>query len=126
VASARVRLPPLAPGALPRALWPAAWSALGGAFPERATVTALRLGGALLLFTPAEPVEAVGRSWRALAGPDAEVVSLTGGYVGYVDTAARFRAGLGEAQRSYYGPELASRLEAAVQAAALAAGGAAR
>jgi hypothetical protein len=126
VASAGVRLPPLAPGALPRELRPAAWSALGGTFPERATVTALRLGGALLLFTPAEPVEAVGRSWRALAGPDAEVVSLTGGYVGYVDTAARFEAGDGEARRSYYGPELATRLEAAVQAAALAAGGAAR
>ncbi len=122
VASASVLLPPVAPGALPLALRPAAASALGGAFPERVTVTALRLGGALLLFTPAEPVEAVGRAWRGLGGPDAEVISLAGDYVGYVDTAARFDAGAGEAHRSYFGPDLAARLEAAVQAAALAAG----
>jgi hypothetical protein len=122
VASASVALPPLGPGALPRALWPATSTLLGGSLPARATVTALRLGEALLLFTPAEPVEAVGRSWRALAGPDAEVVSLSGDYVGYVDTAERFDADTGEARRSYYGPDLAARLEAAVQAAALAAG----
>ncbi len=122
VASASVRLPVLQPGAVPTWLWPATFTALGGTFPEKATVTALRLGGALLVFTPAEPVEAVGRAWRAQAGPDAEVLSLAGDYVGYVDTAARFQAGAGEARRSYYGPELAARLEAAVQAAALAAG----
>jgi neutral ceramidase len=126
VASASVALPPLAPGAVPRELWPATNTLLGGSFPGRATVTALRLGGVLLVFTPAEPVEAVGRAWRALAGPDAEVLSLTGDYVGYVDTAARFEAGAGEARRSYYGPELAARLEAAVRAAALAAGRGAR
>jgi neutral ceramidase len=122
VASATVPLPPLAPGAVPRELWPATHTALGGTFPARGTVTALRLGGALLVFTPAEPVEAVGRAWRALAGPEAEVISLAGDYVGYVDTAARITAGAGEARRSYYGPDLAARLEAAVQAAALAAG----
>lgn len=121
VAEATVVLPPLAPGAVPKLLWTAVDSALGGTFPARATVTALRLGGVLLLFTPAEPVEEVGRAWRAAAGPDAEVVSLVGDYVGYVDTAARFEAGAGEAQRAYYGPELAARLGAAVQAAARAA-----
>jgi hypothetical protein len=122
VASATVPLPPLAPAAVPRELWPATFTALGGTFPARATVTAVRLGGVLLVFTPAEPVEAVGRAWRALAGPDAEVISLAGDYVGYVDTAARVEAGAGEAKRSYYGPGLAARLEPAVQAAALAAG----
>jgi len=122
VASAAVPLPTLRPGAVPEALWPATHTALGGTFPARATVTALRLGGALLVFTPAEPVEAVGRAWRAVAGPDAEVISLAGDYVGYVDTPARVEARTGEAKRSYYGPDLAPRLEAAVQAAALAAG----
>jgi len=122
VASATVALPPLAPAAVPRQLWPATFTALGGTFPGRATVTAVRLGGALLIFTPAEPVEAVGRAWRALAGPDAEVLSLAGDYLGYVDTPARVEAGAGEARRTYYGPDLAPRLEAAVQAASLAAG----
>jgi len=126
VASASVRLPTLQPAAVPPWLWPATYTALGGTLPERATVTALRLGGVLLVFTPAEPVEAVGRAWRVQAGPDAEVVSLASDYVGYVDTAARVGAGTGEAKRSYYGPELAARLEAAVQAAALAAGRGAR
>jgi neutral/alkaline ceramidase-like enzyme len=126
VASASVRLPTLQPGALPPSLRPAAFTALGGSFPERATVTALRLGAALLVFTPAEPVEAVGRAWRAQAGPDAEVISLSGDYLGYVDTAARFEAGTGEARRAYYGPDLAARLEGAVEAAALATGRGAR
>jgi neutral ceramidase len=121
VASATVPLPPMSPGAVPRLLRPAAATLLGGTFPAAATVTALRLGGALLVFTPAEPVEEVGRRWRDLAGADAEVLSLTGDYVGYVDTAARFDVGAGEARRSYYGPGLAARLEAAVGAAAAAA-----
>lgn len=121
-ATASVSLPLLQPGAVPRWLWPATRTVLGGSFPGRVRVTAVRLGGALLIFTPAEPVEAVGRAWRALAGPDAEVISLAGDYVGYVDTPARIAAGTGEAKRAYYGPDLAARLEAAVQAAALAAG----
>jgi neutral ceramidase len=122
VASAEVTLPPLGLGALPAWLRPAARSLLGGLLPGTARVTAVRLGSLLLVATPAEPVEAVGRAWRAAAGPGASLISLAGGYVGYVDTAARFTAGVGEAHRSYYGPELAERLEAAVAAAARAAG----
>lgn len=126
VATATVGLPPVAPGAVPAWLRPATRSLLGSALPGTARVMAVRLGPLLLLGTPAEPVEAVGRAWREAAGPDAELLSLTGGYVGYVETAARFDAGQGEAHRSYYGPELAARLEAAVAAAARAAGAARR
>jgi hypothetical protein len=93
---------------------------MGGALPGQARVTAVRLGPLLLLATPAEPVEAVGRAWREAASPNAELLSLAGGYVGYVDTAARFTAGEGEARRSYYGPGLAERLGTAVVAAARA------
>jgi hypothetical protein len=121
VAQAEVQLPPVLPGVLPRLLRPAAWTLLGSALPATARVSAVRLADATLLFTPAEPVEAVGRAWREAAGPGAEALSLADGYVGYVDTAARFRAGDGEARRSYYGPELAERLEAGVVAAARAA-----
>ncbi len=120
VASATVALPALAPGAVPALLRPAARSLLEGLLPGSARVTALRLGPVLLVATPAEPVEAVGRAWRAAAGPDAELLSLVGGYVGYVDTASRFTAGEGEARRSYYGPGLAARLEEAVVSAARA------
>ncbi len=126
VASATVTLPTIAPGAVPGWLRPATRSLLGGLLPATARVTAVRLGPLLLLATPAEPVEAVGRAWREAAGPDAELLSLAGGYVGYVETAARFDAGEGEARRSYYGPELAARLEAAVVAAARAADAAPR
>jgi hypothetical protein len=121
VAEAEVTLPPVRPGVVPTLLRPAAWTLLGGALPATARVTALRLDGVLLLFTPAEPVEAVGAAWRAAAGPGAEAISLANGYVGYVDTSARFSAGAGEAHRSYYGAGLAERLEAAVVAAARAA-----
>jgi hypothetical protein len=122
VAAATVTLPPIDPGAVPRPLRAAARSLLGGLLPGTARVTAVRLGPLLLLATPAEPVEAVGRAWRAAAGPDAELISLVGGYVGYVETASLFAAGSGEAHRSYYGADLAARLEAAVAAAARAAG----
>jgi hypothetical protein len=122
VATATVALPPLSPGAVPPLLRPAVVSLLGGLLPGTARVTALRLGSVLLVATPAEPVEAVGRAWRTAAGPDAELLSLTGGYAGYVETAAWFGEGKGEAHRSYYGPGLAARLERAVAAAARAVG----
>jgi hypothetical protein len=124
VASASVPLPPLTVLAVPAWLRPATRTVGGGLLPAAATVTAVRLGGALLVFTPAEPVEVVGRAWRDAAGADAEVISLAGGYVGYVENPARAAAGDGEARRSYYGPALAERLEQAVTAAARAADGA--
>jgi hypothetical protein len=124
VASASVPLPPLTVLAVPAWLRPAARTVAGGLLPATATVTAVRVGGALLVFTPAEPVEVVGRGWRDAAGADAEVISLAGGYVGYVENPARAAAGEGEARRSYYGPALAERLEQAVAAAARAADGA--
>jgi hypothetical protein len=119
-ATATVTLPPLSAGALPAFLRPAARTLLGGSLPSIARITVLRLGPLTLVATPAEPVEAVGRSWREAAGHDAELISLSGDYVGYVDTAARFAAGAGEARRSYYGPELAARLEDGIRAAAAA------
>jgi hypothetical protein len=120
VASAEVTLPPLQPGAVPAWLRPAARTLLGGALPGTARVTALRLGPLMLVATPAEPVEAVGHAWCLAAGPNAALLSMVGGYLGYVDTAARFTAGEGETRRSYYGPWLAARLQEAVVAAARA------
>ena len=42
-----------------------------------------------------------------MLGDDAEVVSLAGDYLGYVETPQRVRARVGEAKRTYLGPDLA-------------------
>jgi len=125
-AAATVPLPAVDPGAVPALLRPAARNALGGGLPSSARVQAIRLGPAMLLAVPGEPVADVGAEWRAAAGGGAEVLSLAGGYVGYVETPGRVRAGSGETRRTYYGPGLADRLGAALVAAARAADAGAR
>ncbi|HET6922773.1 MAG TPA: neutral/alkaline non-lysosomal ceramidase N-terminal domain-containing protein [Anaeromyxobacteraceae bacterium] len=117
-AAAEVSLPDPDFGGAPPMLRRLAANALGGSAPSRSWVVALRAGPALLLFSPAEPVEAVGRAWRQAAGDGAEAVSLAGDYLGYVETPQRTKAGLGEAKRSYYGPSLAYRLGDALVLAA--------
>ncbi len=123
VASASVGLPDTELGAVPGLFKPASRNLLGGLFPATGGATALALGDTVLVFTPSEPVEGVARAWRAALGPglQVELFSLADDYVGYVDTAARFTTGDGEARRSYYGPALADRLQGAVVAAARAA-----
>jgi hypothetical protein len=86
--------------------------------PDRAEVAALRLGPVTLLAVPAEPVASIGESWRARVGAGAEILSLAGDYLGYVETPEQMERAAGETQRTYYGPELESRLEAAVVLAA--------
>jgi hypothetical protein len=119
-ARAEVSLPAIAPP-VPRLLARAAANLTREALPARASVAALRLGPVLLLAVPGEPVAEEGARLRAEVGAGAEGVSLADGYVGYVETAARVAAGAGEARRSYYGPDLAPRLERAAAAAARAA-----
>jgi neutral ceramidase len=117
-AAAEVSLPDPAFGGVPPLLRPVVANLFGGPIPARSRVVALRAGPALLLLEPAEPVEAVGRAWREAAGDDAEAVSLAGDYLGYVETPGRTLAGLGEAERSYFGPALADRLGDALRLAA--------
>jgi hypothetical protein len=85
-----------------------------------ARVSALRVGPALLVFVPAEPVATIGAAWRAALGERAVIVGLAGGYVGYVERPERMARREGETVRTYYGPELAARLGAATEAAARA------
>ncbi len=120
-ATASVVLPPPDVGASPPLLKRLASNLLYDWVPARARVTAVRLGAALLLATPGEPVAEVGRRWRAEAGDVAEVVALAGDYLGYIETSERMAEQLGETQRTYYGPELAERLGDAVAVAARAA-----
>ena len=106
-ASAEVTLPAPSFGAVPPFLDRLLSNLLWTWMPERTRVVALQIGPAVLLVVPAEPGEAVGRTWRDAAGPGAEVVSLVGDYVGYVETPERVRTRTGEARRTYLGPELA-------------------
>jgi hypothetical protein len=122
-AVASVVLPVPEPGAPPPFFRRLASNVLYRIAPARGRVVAVRLGPALLLAVPAEPVAEVGRRWREAAGDGAEVVSLAGDYLGYVETSEVMSERLGETQRTYYGPELADRLGAAARAAAQAADG---
>lgn len=119
-AEAEVLLPPIAPGALPAFLRPAARTIAGALMPSTARVAAIRLGTTVLLAVPGEPVAAVAAGWRARLGGEPAILGLAGGYVGYVESPGRMADGAGETVRTYYGPELAERLEAGL-AAALAA-----
>jgi hypothetical protein len=114
-ACADVPLPTPRPGAVPALLQPAATNLASILLPERAKVSALRLGPVLLVAIPGEPVAALGTRWRELAGPDAEVLSLADGYAGYVETAAHVTNSEGAHALTYYGPGLAEVLERAVK-----------
>ena len=119
-ARVRVALPPLGPGAVPGWLRPALRTLFGGRVPLTATVEVVRLGPAILVGVPAEPVAAVAVKWRAQAGDDATIVSLAGDYVGYAETPERWKRGKGETMRTYLGPELGDRLGEGVAAAVAA------
>jgi neutral ceramidase len=120
LATAATVLPAPELGASPTVLKRVARNLLHDWFPDRARVTALRIGSALLLAVPGEPVAAVASEWRAGAGDGAEVVALAGDYLGYIETSERMAENAGETHRTYYGPELAARLGAALQAASTA------
>ena len=75
------------------------------AFDPQATITTLRLGPVTLLGVPGEPVGEIGLRARPRV-----VVGLAGGYLGYVETPARWLAGEGESAKTYFGPELAPAL----------------
>jgi hypothetical protein len=124
-ATAEVSLPSPSFGAVPPFLDRLVSNLLWSWMPDRTRVVALRIGDVTLLAVPAEPGEVVGSAWRDALGPGAEVVSLVGDYVGYVDTADAVRARTGEARRTYLGPELARVLGDGLAAArrALAAPG---
>lgn len=116
-AAAEVSLPAPSFGAVPGFLDRLLSNLLWNWLPERTGVVALRIGPATLLAVPAEPGEAVGSAWRGALGPGAEVVSLVGDYVGYVETPEGVRARTGEAKRTYLGPELARVLQEGLAAA---------
>lgn len=118
VASVDAGLPSPDPGAAPPLLRRAARNLAYGAFPATAQVEAVRIGELVLAAVPAEPVAAVGASWRTALPPGTEIVSLAGGYLGYVEEPGRMADGTGETKRTYFGKDLARRLGDAVKLAA--------
>ncbi len=122
VATSTAVLPPADPGAAPRTLRAIARNVFYDLVPARARVVALRLGPLTLIAVPAEPVAEVGRRWREAAGEGSEVLALAGEYLGYVETPERMAQQAGETVRTYYGPDLADRLEKAIDLAARAVG----
>jgi neutral ceramidase len=116
-AAAEVTLPAPSFGAVPPFLDRLLSNLLWNWLPERTRVVVLQAGPAVLLLVPAEPGEAVGRSWRAASGVEAEVVSLVGDYVGYVETPEGVRERTGEAKRTYLGPDLSRVLLEGLSAA---------
>ena len=116
-AVAEVGLPGPSFGAVPAFLDRLLSNLLWNWMPERTRVVVLQVGETTLLAVPAEPGEAVGSAWRGAFGPGAEVVSLVGDYVGYVETPERVHARTGEAKRTYLGPDLAPVLQGGLTAA---------
>lgn len=86
--------------------------------PASATVAALRIGTTTLLFIPGEPTVEAARQLATAAGGEVTLVSLAQGYIGYVETPEKVRAGIGEARRTYFEPELLERLKAGARLAA--------
>lgn len=110
-AAADVPLPTPVPPIVPRPLRQAATNLVNGILPAEARVSALRLGPVLLLQVPGEVMHELAARWREMAGPDAEVVSLADGYLGYVDRPERSGGAQEHPERTYYGPALAPALE---------------
>lgn len=104
----------------PRALRQIARNVLYRVMPDRAQISALRIGPVTLIAIPGEPVAEVGRRWRAAAGEGAEILALANDWVGYVETSEQTARAAGETARTVYGPELAERLAGAVSLAAQA------
>jgi neutral/alkaline ceramidase-like enzyme len=117
-AAVEVGLPSPDVGAAPSLLRRAARNVAWGSLPATARVEAVRLGDLVLAAVPAEPVAAVAAGWRAALPRGAEIVSLAGGYLGYVEEPSRMAAGAGETDRTYFGPDLARRLGEAAKLAA--------
>ena len=125
--TSRSRLPPAEPQGL-RSFFirrPAA-NVVDWVGPATARVSVLTLGDVMLLGVPGEPTALAAARILASLPPatvrdrKVRVVGLSQGYVGYIDTPERVRAGHGEARRAWFGPDLLDRvtrgLEAAVSA----------
>ncbi len=87
-------------------LGPLSRSALERELSRSVPIVAIRVGRAVLVALPAEPVSALGDSIRALVGPelDAFVIAHANDWIGYAVTERDYAAGSYEACMSFHGP----------------------
>jgi len=80
-------------------------------YSEREAIeSTLSLPGLELRGVPGEPSGELGQASRRASGKPQMLLGLADGYVGYVESAARWNAAAGESERSWYGPLLAQAL----------------
>jgi neutral ceramidase len=101
---------------VPGLLRPLADNLLCALSPARAEVTLLQLGPLRFLGVPGEPSAAAGRVLEHAAGAT-RVVSLVGGYLGYVETPGHLASDEGEAERQLVAPAFLEALTAGASAA---------
>jgi len=111
LASGRVGLPPVQIHSGPRFTRRAAANLVGRlAAPRTAPLDVARLGPLTLIAVPGEPTAAAGRALQKAAGdPNAIVMGLCNGYVGYIETPDRVKQGIGESKRQYFDSSLLAR-----------------
>ena len=122
LASASLALPPIAIHTGPR------WTRRGAAnlvdrlaAPQTATLSVARLGPLTFVAVPGEPTAAAGRLMKAAVGdPDAIVLGLCNGYLGYIETPDRVDRNVGETPRQYFDASLLGRLTSAAHLASSA------
>lgn len=91
--------------------------------PKAARITVVTVGDVMLLGLPGEPTALAAARILASLPPavvharKVRVVGLVQGYVGYIDTPERVRAGHGEARRAWFGPDLLDTVTRGLQAA---------
>lgn len=82
-----------------------------GLLPQTGPVTGVRIGSRTLVTVPAEPTMAFGERIRGLGIlPHVELVSLVGGYMGYVATTEQYARRCGESCATMYGERTAVTL----------------
>jgi hypothetical protein len=82
--------------------------------PESTAISYARIGSLLLIGFPGEPTAPVGLSAKAMARevgvPNAAVVALTNGWLGYLLMPEQYRMGKYESTMSFYGEQIGTTL----------------
>lgn len=100
-------------------LVPSFWRGVGNnllclAAPAKAELSALQLGPVKLLLLPGEPTPGAAEVLRRETGAQ-QVVALTDGYLGYVETPELVASGIGESKRQYFRAQLLGELARAAR-----------
>ena len=112
--SAHLRLP-AASGAMiaPPALSGIAGNILARFAPEHTSITLVRIGDSGLLFLPGEVVSELAKRWES--APGIRTVSLSDGYMGYLEVPEALAARRGESAHAYFDEDALDVIDKGVQ-----------